>query len=201
VEEHETLLAFWFGAGTPEHLRPRSAWFTTDPVFDAEVRARFQDDLQRALRGERSAWANARESCLALVILCDQVPRNLFRGDARAFSTDPLARAGARIALDRGDDEVVAPVQRWFLYLPFEHSEDLDDQRTSVALFERLRDDPDSAVAIEYAHKHLAIVERFGRFPHRNRSLGRASTPEEEAFLRTPGSSLLGVEAERTHPQ
>jgi uncharacterized protein (DUF924 family) len=190
VERHEALLAFWFGTGTPEHLRPRRAWFTTDPAFDAEIRSRFHDDLQRALLGELSAWTNTRESCLALVILCDQVPRNLFRNDAKAFSTDPLARGAARIALDRGDDQVLAPVQRWFLYLPFEHSENLDDQRRSVVLFEQLRDDPDSSLAIEFAYKHLAIIERFGRFPHRNLALGRTSTPEEEAFLRTPGSSF-----------
>lgn len=190
MERHEALLAFWFGAGTPEHLRPRTAWFTRDAGFDAEIRALFYDDWQRALRGELSAWTNTRDSCLALVILCDQVPRNLFRGDARAFSTDPLARDAARMALDRGDDQVLAPVQRWFLYLPFEHSEDLRDQRTAVTLFERLRGDPDSHLAIEYAYRHLAIIERFGRFPHRNMALGRASTPEEEAFLRTPGSSF-----------
>jgi uncharacterized protein (DUF924 family) len=188
MDRHRALLDFWFGAGTPEHLRPRAVWFAPDPVFDAEIRARSLDDWERASRGELADWQATREGCLAFVLLCDQVPRNVFRDDARAFSTDPLARAAARVALDRGDDRALAPVQRWFLYLPFEHSEDLADQRRAVALFEGLRGDPESAVAIDYAHRHLAVIERFGRFPHRNRALGRASTAEEEAFLRTVGA-------------
>lgn len=190
MDGHGALLDFWFGAGTADHLRPRRVWFMPDAAFDAEIRGRFLEDWERAERGELAGWAHARESCLALVILCDQVPRNLFRGLAKAFSTDPLARAAARVAVDRGDDQALAPVQRWFLYLPFEHSEDLQDQRRSVALFEQLRGDPDSEAAIDFARRHLDIVERFGRFPHRNRALGRTSTPEEEAFLRTPGSSF-----------
>jgi uncharacterized protein (DUF924 family) len=190
MERHEALLDFWFGAGTAEHLRPRPVWFRKDPAFDAEVRARFLGGWERAARGELSAWQDARESCLALVILCDQVPRNLFRGEARAFSTDPIARAAALAALDRGDDRGLAPVQRWFLYLPLEHSESLEDQRRAVALFEGLRSDPDSATAVDVARQHLAIIERFGRFPHRNAALGRASTEEEAAFLRLPGSSF-----------
>lgn len=188
MDSHRALLDFWFGAGTPEFLRFRRLWFTADPAFDALVRARFLADWERASRGELAEWRDAAESCLALVILCDQVPRNLFREDARAFSTDALAREAARHALGRGDDRGRAPVERWFLYLPFEHSEVLADQRRSVALFEQLRGDPESAVAIEYAHRHLAVIERFGRFPHRNRALGRTSTPEEEAFLRGPGA-------------
>jgi uncharacterized protein (DUF924 family) len=190
VDRHEALLTFWFGRGTAEYLRPRAAWFTKDATFDAEVRARFLPDWDRASRGELAAWADEPARCLAYIILCDQVPRNVFRGDAKAFSTDPLARDAARRAVDRGDDRTLAPVQRWFVYLPFEHSESLDDQRTAVALFEQLRDDPASAVAIDYARRHLEIIERFGRFPHRNAALGRASTPEEEAFLLTPGSSF-----------
>jgi uncharacterized protein (DUF924 family) len=190
VERHEALLTFWFGHGTAEYLRPRAVWFTKDAAFDTEVRARFLPDWERASRGELAAWADEPERCLAYIILCDQVPRNIFRGDAKAFSTDPLARDAATRAVDRGDDRTLPPVQRWFVYLPFEHSESLDDQRTAVALFEQLRDDPTSAVAIEYGRKHLEIIERFGRFPHRNAALGRPSTPEEEAFLLTPGSSF-----------
>jgi uncharacterized protein (DUF924 family) len=190
MHRHQALLDFWFAAGTPDHLRPRRVWFAPDPAFDAELRARFLEDWERAARGELAGWEDARESCLALVILCDQVPRNLFRGTAKAFSTDARARAVARVALARGDDQGLAPVQRWFLYLPFEHSEDLEDQRRSIALFEQLRHDPDSAVAIDYARRHQVIIERFGRFPHRNGALGRTSTPEEEAFLLTPGSSF-----------
>jgi uncharacterized protein (DUF924 family) len=188
VNDPEALLAFWFGAGTPEHLRPRAAWFAVDPAFDEEIRTRFLAGWERASRGELASWEAERDSCLALVLLCDQVPRNLFRGEARAFSTDPLALAAARRALARGDDRALAPVQRWFLYLPFEHSESLEDQRRSVALFDGLRDDPDSAEAIDYAHRHLVVIERFGRFPHRNAALGRASTPEEEEFLAGPGA-------------
>ena len=190
VDAHETLLNFWFGQGTAEYLRPRAVWFTKDPAFDAEVRARFLPDWERASRGELGAWADEPARCLAFIILCDQVPRNVFRGDPRAFSTDSLARDAAQRAVERRDDRTLAPVQRWFVYLPFEHSESLEDQRTSVALFEQLKDDPASAVAIDYARRHLEIVERFGRFPHRNAALGRASTPEEEVFLLTPGSSF-----------
>ena len=190
MARHDEVLAFWFGAGTPEYLRPRAVWFRTDPAFDSEIRERFQPDWERASRGELADWADGRESCLALVIVCDQFPRNLFRGAASAFSTDPLARAAARRALDRGDDQVFAPVQRWFMYLPLEHSENLADERRSVALFEQLRNDAESAVAIDSVRRHLAIIERFGRFPHRNRMLGRTSTPEEEGFVLTPGSSF-----------
>ncbi len=188
--ESKALLDFWFGAGTPEHLRPRRVWFTKDAAFDEDIRRRFLGAWEQGARGELTRWPDAPESCLAYVLVCDQVPRNLFRGDARAFSTDALALAAARRALDRGDDRSLAPVQRWFLYLPFEHSESAEDQRSSMALFEGLRDDPGSAMAIDYARRHFAVIERFGRFPHRNAALGRRSTPEEEAFLLTPGSSF-----------
>lgn len=188
MDSHRALLDFWFGTGTPEFLRPRRVWFAADPAFDAQVRGRFLADWDRASRGVLAAWQDAAESCLTLVILCDQVPRNLFRGDAKAFSTDELAREAARLALDRSDDRGLAPVQRWFLYLPFVHSESLADQRRSVALFEQLRGDAESAVAIDYAHRHRMVIEEFGRFPHRNHALGRISTPEEEAYLRSAGS-------------
>jgi len=190
MDSHHELLDFWFGAGTPAFLRFRREWFAADPAFDDRIRDRFLRDWERASVGEFSSWQDAADGSLAFIVLCDQVPRNLFRGDARAFSTDPLALDAARRALERGDDRAFAPVQRWFLYLPFEHSESLEDQRTSVALFEQLRGDPDSVAAVEYARHHLQIIEKFGRFPHRNRTLGRVSTPEEEAFLRTPGSSF-----------
>ena len=127
---------------------------------------------------------------MALILLLDQFPRNLFRGTPRAFATDPQALAAARNAVDRGFDRHFLPVRRWFLYLPFEHAEDLQLQQQSVKLFEQLRDDAASASTIDYAIRHFEVIQRFGRFPHRNQILGRQTTPEEAEFLNQPGSSF-----------
>ena len=127
---------------------------------------------------------------IALLIVLDQFPRNMFRGTPRAFAADARALALARDAVGRGFDEVLLPVQRWFVYLPFEHAEDLAMQRESLRLFERLATDAAGAGTLTYAMRHYAVIERFGRFPHRNAILGRASTPEELAFLAQPGSSF-----------
>ncbi len=184
----DAILAFWFGAGGAARAEPRPEWFRKEPAFDAAIRDRFAPDWERAARGELSGWTAMPEGALALCILCDQFPRNMFRGSAVAFATDPAALAAARDALARGFDARFPPAARWFFYLPLEHSESLEDQRTAVALFERLGDDPGSAAAVDYARRHLAIIERFGRFPHRNAALGRTSTDEELEFLRQPGS-------------
>lgn len=188
----QEVLRFWFGAPTAATAtRPREQWFLKDEAFDAECARRFQEAHARAAAGELDAWADEPESCVALLVLLDQMPRNLYRGTARAFATDAQAREVARRALARGLDVAVPPVWRWFFYLPFEHSEDVHEQRLAVALFEQLAlHDADSREALDYARRHLDIIERFGRFPHRNAALGRASTPEEEAFLQQPGSSF-----------
>jgi uncharacterized protein (DUF924 family) len=187
----EEVLGFWFARpGEEGYGHPREVWFTRDTAFDGEIRERFADDRERAAAGELDGWREAPESCMALILLLDQLPRNLFRGDPRSFATDPQALSAAGHAVERGFDRELSRMQRWFIYLPFEHSEDLEDQRRSVELFQGLGDDPESRYVTEYALRHLEVIERFGRFPHRNEVLGRASTPEEVRFLREPGSSF-----------
>ena len=183
----QQILDFWFGApGTPGHGEFREVWFKQNPEFDAEIRRRFLHAYEQAAAGACDGWCESPEGCLALVLLLDQVPRNLFRGDPRAWATDPKARAVARQALERGHDRDLSPHGRAFLYMPFMHSEDPADQRRSLALFEALG----LPASLEAARRHLEIVERFGRFPHRNAVLGRATTPEEAAFLQEPNSSF-----------
>jgi uncharacterized protein (DUF924 family) len=183
--EPRTILDFWFAnPGSAERDRPRDIWFKADAVFDATLRARFLGDHERAVSGAYHAWLDQPGGALALVLLLDQLPRNLFRDSPRAFASDPLARDAARRAVSRGFDQGIAPVRRWFFYLPFQHSEALADQELSLALSETLPDGEDKAVALDHARRHHAVIARFGRFPHRNRVLGRPSTPEEEAFLR-----------------
>lgn len=142
---------------------------------------------ENALAGRLDAWAESIDGALALVIALDQFPRNMFRGTPRAFAADAKAREIADQAISRGFDRVLLPPKRGFLYLPFEHSEKLEDQKRCVALFEAAGDDADGLL---WAVKHLRIIERFGRFPHRNRILGRESTPEEIEFLTQPDSSF-----------
>lgn len=185
----DAILQFWFGAtDDPTFGQPRDYWFRKDPEFDRTLAESFQPIYERAARGELTPWEAAPHSCLALTIVLDQFPRNLFRNSPQAFATDAQALAVARSAIDRGFDQALLPVQRWFLYLPFEHSEVLADQETSLRLWEGLRDDPASVGPIEFARRHWEIVARFGRFPHRNAILGRSSSPEELAFLEQPGS-------------
>ncbi len=183
------LLDFWFGApGSAEHDRPRDIWFRIDPAFDRELRDRFLADHAGAAAGHLAAWLAAPDTCLALILLLDQLPRNLFRGSPSAYRCDADARVAAAQAIDRGFDRAAAPVRRWFFYLPFQHSEDLADQRRSLALYGSLPADDDRESCLRAAQQHYDIIARFGRFPHRNEVLGRASTAEETAFLREPGS-------------
>ncbi|MCP3064694.1 DUF924 domain-containing protein [Myxococcus sp. K38C18041901] len=192
----EEVLDFWFGqpadpVRNPACIRPRAVWFQRDAAFDAECRERFLAAHERAAAGELDSWRNEARTCLALLLLLDQVPRNLFRGTPRAFATDAKARSVARHALARGLDVTLPSVWRWFMYLPFEHSEELYDQRLSVDLFELLTMHHSGSVeTLDYARRHRDVIERFGRFPHRNDALGRASTPEEARFLQEPGSSF-----------
>jgi uncharacterized protein (DUF924 family) len=185
------VLDFWFGAAdSPERGRPRACWFRKSAEYDAEIRSRFGRLQQRAAEGKLAKWERTPLAALALVVMLDQFPRNMFRGEARAFATDLHALRAARHMVERGFDRVLRPVERWFVYLPFEHAEDLAAQRRSVALFEGLAADPDSAGAIDYAGRHFDIIARYGRFPHRNALLGRESTPAETLFLSQPGSSF-----------
>lgn len=172
------VVAFWREAGPKR-------WFEKDFAFDEEIRLRFFDLHEAAADGQLSAWERSAEGSLALLILLDQFPRNMFRYDARAFATDPMARAIAAGALVRGFDAQVSPEMRGFFYLPFEHSEDLADQERGIAFYKAAGD----ADGLKWAELHAGIIRRFGRFPHRNAVLGRNTTPEERAFLDDGGFS------------
>jgi len=188
----QQVLDFWFlPAGEAGHLRPREAWFRKDDAFDASIRQRFGTLIDEALHGGLAAWAAAPLSALAQIVVLDQFTRNTLRGSAGMFAGDALALAAARSMVFNRFDRELAGVQRQFVYLPFEHSERLADQLESMRLFERLgRDHPELAGLLEWARKHQVIVERFGRFPHRNAALGRVSTDEEAAFLKQPDSGF-----------
>ncbi|EWY41147.1 membrane protein [Skermanella stibiiresistens SB22] len=175
------VLGFWFRPDS------RPNWFKGNAAFDADIGRLLLPLHEEAAANRLPEWRDHPQGCLALVILLDQVPRNVFRDSVRAFATDPTARALTRLAIDRGYDDGLDDDQRCFLYLPLEHSEDIADQRLSVELFRfRVRD----PVYQDYAERHLKVIERFGRFPHRNRILGRVSTEEELDFLKRPGSSF-----------
>ena len=181
------VLSFWFGA---EPGKSRAEWFRKDDAFDEEIRRRFGELHERASRRELEAWRASPEPMLALVIVLDQFSRNLHRGTARAFAQDEHARDCAVEAVQRGDHLELLPVQRQFLFLPFEHSEDLADQEKGVELMRSLEAFEETRGMWEWAERHRVIVARFGRFPHRNAALGRTSTAEEVEFLRQPGSSF-----------
>ena len=184
------VLAFWFGSdGEPGYGEFRDQWFRKDEAFDREVTDRFGDLYERAAAGELDAWREEAESGLALVIVLDQFPRNMFRGDARTHATDGKALDAAKYAIERALDRELPAFGRMFLYMPFMHAENVEDQRRSVELFEQLAAEPGGHDVVEYAVGHRKIVERFGRFPHRNAILGRETTPEEAEFLTQPGSS------------
>jgi uncharacterized protein (DUF924 family) len=166
------VLAFWRAAGP-------SKWFSKDAALDADIKARFLPSCEAAAADRLSQWETTPESALALLILLDQFPRNIFRASARAFAADPLGRAVADRAIARSFDQRVPASERLFFYLPFEHSENLADQERAVALIGALGD----ADLLKWAKLHADIIRRFGRFPHRNSVLGRTTTPEEQAFL------------------
>lgn len=185
------VLEFWFGPPNEAgHGAPRDAWFRKSAEFDAAVRERFLGAWVAAAQHQLAEREEAPLSALALLIVLDQFPRNMFRASAKAFLTDRQAQVLAGKVVDRGWDRELLPVQRWFVYLPFEHAESLALQERSVALFETLAGDPASAGTIEYARRHRDVIARFGRFPHRNAVLGRDSTPDELEFLKQPGSSF-----------
>jgi uncharacterized protein (DUF924 family) len=191
VSTPSEILNFWFGReGEEGYGLFREAWFTKDPGFDREVRDRFEGTYEEAAAGRLNHWKDEARSCLALIILLDQFPRNMFRGDPKTYAADDKALEAARHAVEHAYDRELPPYGRLFVYLPFEHSEDLEDQRFSVELFRGLAADIGSEELLDYAVRHLEIIERFGRFPHRNEILGRATTPEEAEFLRGPDSSF-----------
>lgn len=186
------VLDFWFAPpGHAEHNRTRAVWFKKDDTFDAEIRERFGVLTDDASTGALDAWDATVEGALAKIVVLDQFTRNAFRGTPRSFAGDARALATARVLVAKGADRALPGVRRLFVYLPFEHAEDLATQEESLRLFRTLAaDEPAHADLVTWAEQHHAIVARFGRFPHRNAILGRKSTPEEEAFLREPGSSF-----------
>lgn len=184
----EDVLEFWF-EGDPSVWREQR-WFRRDEAFDAAIRERFLLAVEAARDGALDPWAATAKGALALVIVLDQFPRNMFRGSHLAFAGDAHARRIARAAIAANAEAALNPVERVFLYLPFEHSEDLADQDRAVQLFESLAGFPEVASTIEYAHRHRDVIARFGRFPHRNVALGRANTAAETAYLAEPGAGF-----------
>ena len=184
-ERAKALLDFWFGPeGDPEREKDRKEWFNGTPDYDGRLSQAFLGDYERAAAGDLAAWEAAPESALALVLLLDQIPRNIFRETPRAYASDPQARSVADRALARGFDQAVPPAWRIFFYMPFHHSENLADQERSAALFAALPRNPDRRGSLRrYGRPYIEVIARFGRFPHRNAILGRESTAEEAAFL------------------
>lgn len=194
------VLAFWFGPPGTAPLANAKKWFTKSASFDAECTHRFRDAIELAAGGGFDDWRTTPRGRLALVILLDQLSRNVFRDTPRSFAQDALAREVSRQALDAGDDDMLSPSEAGFLLMPLMHSENLAHQERCIAGFEKLEARADdagddeqkknAANSVKYARMHAAIIERFGRFPHRNAILGRPSTPAEEEFLKEPGSAF-----------
>ncbi|MZR31298.1 DUF924 family protein [Sneathiella litorea] len=187
MDRIQEILDFWFLPESNENYgKRRDVWFKKDDEFDASIRSQFLEDFEKAEAGDYLDWTESARGSLALILLYDQFTRNMFRDTARAFSADGKAREIARHILSQGFYDELSPVQKQFAALPFEHSEDLEDQKLSLQLFQELESD----VLVEYAQRHYDIIEKFGRFPHRNKQLNRQSTNEEEAFLTEPNSSF-----------
>jgi uncharacterized protein (DUF924 family) len=202
VETPASILAFWFGTSPDDATvaaEQSKLWWRKHPATDRAIGARFAPSLDRAAAGELDDWAATPRGRLALILLTDQFPRNLHRDTPQAFAFDALARAWCVEGLASGADAALRRIERAFFYLPLEHAESLPEQQRAVALFEALaaeaaRADPNGRASFEgyadYARRHRDVIARFGRFPHRNRVLGRASSAAEIAFLREPGSSF-----------
>jgi uncharacterized protein (DUF924 family) len=198
METAESLHACWFGGKADDAAADRQSklWWGKSAETDAELAERFTPLVEAARAGMLDDWSETPRGTLALILLTDQLPRNIYRGTAAAFASDARARAVAVASLDRGWDRQLLPIERVFLYLPLEHAESMADQERSVALYTRLfQEAPEKQVEryrnfLTFALRHRRVIERFGRFPHRNDILGRESTPEEVAFLQEPGSSF-----------
>lgn len=176
------ILKFWF-----EETQP-AQWFQKNPDFDEEIRTRFESDLVMATNNIYDGWMHDDKGCLALVILLDQFPRNIYRDTPRMFATDEKALKISKYAVGKNFDQMLNVDEKAFLYLPFEHSEDLEDQKTSVLLFESLKED--NPIYFDYAKRHYDVIKKFGRFPHRNSILERQNTKMEEDYLAQPDSGF-----------
>ncbi|HEU4776330.1 MAG TPA: DUF924 family protein [Telluria sp.] len=189
----QDVLDFWFlPPHDPAYGQQRAEWFRKDDAFDATIRTRFGPTLEQAVAGGLREWdALGASGTLARIIVLDQFTRNAWRGTAASFSGDTLALAAAQQLVDSGAAATLPPVQRWFAFMPFEHAEDARMQERSVALFGELAAAyPGYEGVLDYAHRHRGVIARFGRFPHRNAILGRASTADELAYLAQPGSGF-----------
>ena len=195
----EDVLDFWFGevnelgCSSPEH---RQRWWTKSDAFDEALRSQFVGDYEAIVAGDREAWRNTARGALAFIIVLDQFSRNMFRGTPEMFAADELAREVCSEGLDAGFDAELSFDERVFFYLPLEHSEEVADHHRCIELFRALVDgspeplEEDAKNYLYFADRHKAIIDRFGRYPHRNETLGRANTPEETEFLEEPGSSF-----------
>lgn len=199
VENPDSINDFWFGSDTDDAVtvQQRSQlWWSKNPEVDLQIRTRFASYVEAAAAHEFDAWQTSPGGVLALILLTDQFPRHIYRDTAKAFASDPLARAWCRIGIEKGMDGNLRPIERAFFYLPLEHSESLEEQNWSVRLFTQLYQEvPPEHMDIfrrylMFALRHRRVIERFGRFPHRNKMLGRVSTLEEEAFLQESGASF-----------
>jgi len=189
----QDVLDFWFLPPDADgHGKQRVEWFRKDEAFDTALRERFGALIQQALAGGLREWDEAGpRGTLARILVLDQFTRNAFRGKPESFAGDTLALAAAHQLVESGEHLALSPVERQFAYMPFEHAEDARMQEQAVTLFSELAAGHEGfAEALDYAHRHRGVIARFGRFPHRNVILGRASTPEELAFLQLPGSSF-----------
>ena len=175
----EDILSFWFVDTAP------AQWFQVSDAFDDMVRNKFLDHFRLACQGMYDDWAKSADGALALILMFDQFPRNMFRGAPEAYATDERALHISALSIQRGFDQLFVPLKRRFFYLPFEHSEHIADQRRSVELFGKMKED--DPLGLEYAERHLRVIEQFGRFPHRNPILGRETTPAEAAYLSENG--------------
>lgn len=196
------ILQFWFGAHHATATASKIAaektelWWSKNAQLDAQITVNFAATSEAIAAGKRTHWAESPDGLLALILCTDQFPRNMYRDTPRAFAYDSLALNYAKTCVKSAAAEQLNPIQRVFVYLPFEHSEDLADQQKSLALYQTLADNAASDEAelfnnyLNFARKHFDIIQRFARFPHRNQILGRPSSAQEQSFLKQPGSSF-----------
>ncbi len=192
----QKILRFWFGDDPNHPLKNSSLWWKKDLGLDEEIRQKFESDLRRAASGELEDWKKSPQECLAYIILLDQFSRNIYRNTPQSFAQDKLALTASLVGQEQGLDQQLTPVERWFFYMPMMHSEDREIQNASLKKYRELADHAAPELkktfegAYDFAARHAEIVERFGRFPHRNVILGRDSSAEEKEFLKQPGSSF-----------